>query len=179
MTTKNRFNCTWKIWKQDSINLLHHLSILDLVELFLHFLNILKPMSRLELCVRFFFSHWDWQSPSKKCELARWSEVKFFDLKERASSLRLDRWQTLATSYCCFLLLFFSVLKKKHSNKNTHEQTPYMTCLERWKNNFTHLCDFHVQVNKKPVTCILYKQQCQINKNSKNTKETVAIIKIN
>lgn len=113
MTTKNRFNCTWKIWKQDSINLLHHLSILDLVELFLHFLNILKRMSRLELCVRFFFSHWDWQSPSKKCELARWSEVKFFDLKERASSLRLDRWQTLATSYCCFLLLFFSVLKKK------------------------------------------------------------------
>ena len=113
MTTKNRFNCTWKIWKQDSINLLHHLSILDLVELFLHFLNILKRMSRLELCVRFFFSHWDWQSPSKKCELARWSEVKFFDLKERASSLRLDRWQTLATSCCCFLLLFFSVLKKK------------------------------------------------------------------
>ena len=129
---------------------------------------------------KIFFSHWDWQSPSKKCELARWSEVKFFDLKERASSLRLDRWQTLATSYCCFLLLFFSALKKKHSlYKNTHEQTPYMTCLERWKNNFTHLCDFHVQVNNKPVTCILYKQQCQINKNSKNIKETVAIIKIN
>lgn len=179
MTTKNRFNCTWKIWKQDSVNLLHHLSIHDLVELFLHFLNILKRMSRLELCVRFFFSHWDWQSPSKKCELARWSEVKFFDLKERASSLRLDRWQTLATSYCCFLLLFFFSVKKKHSNKNTHEQTPYMTCLERWKNNFTHLCDFHVQVKNKPVTCILYKQQCQINKNSKNNKETVEIIKIN
>ena len=51
MTTKNRFNCTWKIWKQDSINLLHHLSILDLVELFLHFLNILKHMPRLELRV--------------------------------------------------------------------------------------------------------------------------------
>ena len=45
---------------------LHHLSILDLVELFLHFLNILKRMSRLEfnskkthtqlneLCVSFF-----------------------------------------------------------------------------------------------------------------------------
>ena len=56
MTTRNRFNCTWKIWKQDSINLLHHLSILDLVELFLNFLNILKCMPRLELCVRFFFT---------------------------------------------------------------------------------------------------------------------------
>ena len=158
---------------------LHHLSILDLVEVFFALLEYFKTYVKAwVVCVIFFF-HWARHSPSKKCELARWSEVKFFDLKERASSLRLDRWQTLATSYCCFLLLFFFSVKKKHSNKNTHEQTPYMTCLERWKNNFTHLCDFHVQVKNKPVTCILYKQQCQINKNSKNNKETVEIIKIN
>ena len=107
----------------------------------------------------------------------KWGQIFWSEGK----SIKLKTWQMADISHflLLFLTAFFSVLKKKHSNKNTHEQTPYMTCLERWKNNFTNLCNFHVQVNNKPVTCILYKQQCQINKNSKNNKETVEIIKIN
>ena len=157
---------------------LHHLSILDLVEFFFHFLNIFKMYVKAWVVCEFFFPLGR-HSPSKKCELARWSEVKVFVLKERASSLKTWQMADISHFFLLFLTAFFSVLKKKHSNKNTHEQTPYMTCLERWKNNFTNLCDFHVQVNNKPVTCILYKQQCKINKNSKNNKETVEIIKIN
>ena len=131
MTTKNRFNCTWKIWKQDSINLLHHLSILDLVELFLNLLNILKRISRLELCVCVIFFSIGPDTLQVR-GVSSQGEVRSFFWSE-GKSIQLKTWQMADISHflLLFLTAFFSVLKKKHSlNKNTHERTPYMTCLE-------------------------------------------------